>query len=159
MVETEDFKSMRSSVTSDNRRELFVLHVGNVNSRSIAASCIVLFNDKRGLARIKEVCVGVAGKKYCKKMILAVLAELERTEPGIKQSLIYCETPNEAACKCYHSIFLAPDKAGRTHIVERSTPPISIKEFWYSFQPLHISSKKLPSRSPKTSKRVKQKTQ
>jgi hypothetical protein len=99
-----------------NRWELYILYEDSTLSK-VVASCLVHYNEISGLARTKEICVGVSGRKYCKEMLLKVLEEIKE-EANIKQVTIYCDKTNPAACKCYNSVFNSKDTTQYTKITE-----------------------------------------
>ena len=110
----------RATVSEDynkrNRWELFVLFE-NESLHKVVASSLVHYNDITGLARTKEICVGVPGKKYCKEMLLKVIEEIKK-EDTIKEITIFCEKNNPAACKCYDSVFKSKETDEFTKVTE-----------------------------------------
>jgi hypothetical protein len=99
-----------------NRYELYVMYADSTLS-TVVSSCLVHYNDISGLARTKEICVGVPNKKYCKEMLLQVIEEIKK-EQTIIQISIYCDKNNPAACKCYNSVFNSKDTSSNTKITE-----------------------------------------
>ena len=99
-----------------HRYELYVMYADS-SLTTVVSSCLVHYNDITGLARTKEICVGVPNKKYCKEMLLQVIEEIKKTQHIIKIS-IYCDKNNPAACKCYNSVFNSKETASNTKITE-----------------------------------------
>lgn len=116
---------------TDDRWELFVMF----EEQRIAASCLVHYDDTEGTAEIEEVCVAIPGKKYCKQMILKVLASIQRREKDITQVLIFCFNENIPACKCYQSVFGSeelPDIKNASWITQNKKKGQSVTRFVYT---------------------------
>ncbi len=107
----EHFKVKRcgSLHAMQNRWELFTLltHDKNNSKFGIGASCLVHFNDIYASCEIHEVCVGTAGKGYCKELLKRVRDHISNGHSGnVAEIRIFCENGNIAACKCYTSVFV-----------------------------------------------------
>lgn len=137
-----------------NRWELFVLFEGHPNNERIAASCFVHFDDLRKHAEIEEVCVAIAGKKYCKEMIVKVVKHIQKHDANTNQVYIYCENNNIPACKCYQSVFASDELQeikNATLITQSAKQGKPVTRFIYSI-PIQRRS---PSRSPQQSTAAK----
>jgi hypothetical protein len=72
---------------------------------TVAASSLVNFDYMTGIARTKEVCVGIHNNGYCKKLLNMIINHIIKNEPKINKITTYCEHANTFACKCYRSVY------------------------------------------------------
>jgi hypothetical protein len=90
--------------TLKKRWELFVILAEKHGS--VAASCLVHFNDIYKTCEIHEVCVADQGRGLCKRLLTNVRDFILRGHSGdVKEIRIFCEKSNPAAYKCYSSVF------------------------------------------------------
>lgn len=121
-----------------NRWELFVMYEGSPTRGTIAASCLVHYDETTGIAELEEICVNIPGKKYCKKLITKVIEYIKK-EQNISVITIYCENHNVPACKCYMSIFDASDMKSiqrSSYTVQQIKKDKTITRFVYTFRKL-----------------------
>lgn len=91
-------------IDDDHVWKLCVIYT-NKSKTTVAASSLVDFNYMTGIARTKEVCVGIHNHGYCKTLLNMIINHIIANEPKIHKITTYCEHANIFACKCYRSVY------------------------------------------------------